>query len=539
MSSAPAASTGPDATAPAREPSSGWLEWVSGTDHKSLGLRLFAACGVFFLIGGVLALIVRAELAQPGMQVVSHQEYNEIFTMHGSTMVYLVVQPIAFALGVYLVPLQIGASGLAYPRLALWSFWLLLAGGVVMYLGFLTTEGAGPDGWTAFLPLSNATYTPGSGMDMWIVGVILANLAQLVLAIVLLATILLRRAPGMTMLRLPVFTWTEVVTCMMTIVSFPALLVAMTLIYLERQFGWNVDPVVYLHLFWFYGHPSVYVMFFPFLGCAAEVIAVFSRKRFFGYPAMVFSLLVFAMLSMSVWGHHMFTTGRTANEYFAITSTSLAIAAGVEYFDLVGTMWGGSLIFRTPMLFAVTFLIQFLIGGMTGIILASPPLDYSLNDTFFVVGHFHYTLFAGSVFGLFAGIYYWFPKATGTRLSESLGRLHFVLMVVGTNLTFFPMFILGYDGMVRRVADYPASAGYTGLNELSTAGSVVIAVSMLVFIANVLRSLHRRVPAGNDPWEGHTLEWWTTSPPPRDNFVDLPPIRSYAPLLDLRLEADT
>jgi cytochrome c oxidase subunit 1 len=515
------------------------VEWVAGTDHKSLGLRLFLACGVFFLIGGAFALLVRAELARPGMQVLSHQEYNEIFTMHGSTMVYLVVQPLALALGVYLVPLQIGASNLAYPRLALWSFWLVVGGGSVMYLGFLTTQGAGPDGWTAFLPLSNSGFTPGSGMDMWIMGVILANVAELLLAVVVLATILMRRAPGMSMLRLPVFVWSEVVTCMMTIVAFPALIAAMILLYLERQYGWNVDPVIYLHLFWFYGHPSVYIMFFPFLGCVAEVVPVFSRKRFFGYPAMVFSLLAFSMLSMSVWAHHMYTTGRSANEYFAITSTSLAIAAGVEYFDLIGTMWGGSVLFRTPMLFAITFLIQFLVGGMTGVMVASPPIDYSLNDTFFVVGHFHYTLFAGSIFGLFAGIYYWFPKATGSMLRESLGRVHFILMTIGTNMTFFPMLVLGYDGMVRRVADYPASAGFTTLNEVSSAGSAVIALSVLVFIVNVWWSLRRRIPAGADPWGGHTLEWWTPSPPPRDNFADLPPIRSYAPLLDLREAAET
>jgi cytochrome c oxidase subunit 1 len=514
----------------------GWIRLVASTDHKSLGLRLFGLAGIYFLAGGILALFVRSELAVPGMQVLSHQEYNEVFTMHGSTMVYLVVQPIALALGVYLVPLQIGAPDLAAPRLALWCVWMQLAGGVIMYLGFLTTHGAGPDGWTAFLPLSNATFTPGTGMDMWVLGVIVANAGQLVLAGVILATILLRRAPGVSMLRLPVFVWTEVVTTLMVLVSFPALIAAMTLIYLERQFGWNVDPNVYLNLFWFYGHPNVYVMFFPFLGCVAEVVAVFSGKRFFGYTAMVFSLLAFAMLSMSVWGHHMFTTGRSANEYFALTSTSLAVAAGVEYFDMVGTMWGGSVRLGTPMLFALAFLIQFLVGGLTGIIVASPPLDYSLNDTYFVVAHFHYTLFAGSVFGLFAGIYYWFPKATGAMLREGLGKVHFALMVIGTNLTFFPMFILGYDGMVRRVADYPHRARWELLNSLSTAGSAIIAVATLVFIANVWVSLRRRRPAGNDPWEGHTLEWWTTSPPPRHNFTDLPPIRSFSPLLDLRAQ---
>jgi cytochrome c oxidase subunit I len=526
----------PEPVAPPEPRVRGVMALIAATDHKSLGLRLFGLAGVFFLVGGVLALIMRAELAVPGMQVLSHQEYDEVFTMHGSTMVYLVVQPLALGLGVYLVPLQIGAADLIAPRLALWCAWLVALGGGIMFLGFLTTHGAGPDGWTAFLPLSSETYTPGNGMDMWVLGVIVANAGQLVLAGVILGTILLRRAPGMSMLRLPVFTWTEIVTCLMVLVSFPALLAAMALIYANRQFGVTVDPVVYLHLFWFYGHPNVYVMFFPFLGCAAEVVAVFSRKRFFGYHAMIFSLLAFAALSMSVWGHHMFTTGRVANEYFAVTSTSLAIAAGVEYFDMVGTMWGGAVLLRTPMLFALAFLVQFLVGGLTGIIIASPPLDYSLNDTFFIVAHFHYTLFAGSLFGLFAGVYYWFPKATGAMLREGLGKLHFGLMVLGTNLTFFPMFVLGYEGMVRRVPDYPRHAGWQTLNELSTAGAVLIAVATLVFIANVWVSLRRRQVAGNDPWEGHTLEWWTTSPPPRHNFVDLPPLTSYAPLLDRRLE---
>jgi cytochrome c oxidase subunit 1 len=516
----------------------GGMALIAATDHKSIGLRLLGMSGVFFLLGGVLALLVRAELAMPGMQVMSHQEYSEVFTMHGSTMVYLVVQPIALALGVYLVPLQIGAADLIAPRLTLWSTWTLAAGGVVMYLGFLTAAGPGPDGWTAFLPLSNATYTPGTGMDMWVLGVLVANVAQLVIAAVVLATILLRRAPGMTMLRLPVFTWTQVVTCLMVLVSFPAVIAAMGLIYVNRQFGWSVDPIVYLNVFWFFGHPNVYVMFFPFLGCVAEVVAVFSRKRFFGYPAMVFSLLVFATLSMSVWGHHLYTTGRSANEFYAVASTSLAIAAGVEYFDLVATMWHGAIRLQTPMLFALAFMIQFLVGGLTGVIIASPPLDYSLNDTYFIVAHFHYTLFAGSLFGLFAGIYYWFPKFTGVMLRERLGLLHFGLMTIGTNLTFFPMFVLGYDGMVRRVADYPPLPGWETLNMLSSAGSAVIALSMIVFAANLWVSLRRRVPAGNDPWQAHTLEWWTTSPPPRYNFVDLPPVRSYSPLLDLRLERE-
>jgi cytochrome c oxidase subunit I len=527
----------PEAVAPPEPRVGGVVGIVAATDHKSLGLRMIGMAGIFFLAGGVLALLVRSELTLPGMQVVSHQEYSELFTMHGSTMVYLVMQPLALAIGVYLVPLQVGAADLIAPRLALLCVWLVAAGGIVMYLGFLTTQGPGPDGWTAFLPLSGSAFTPGTGMDMWVLGVLVANAGQLVLAGVILGTILLRRAPGMTMLRLPVFVWTEVVTCLMALVSFPAVIAAMGLIYAQRQFGVSVDPAVYLNLFWFYGHPNVYVMFFPYLGCVAEVVAVFSGKRFFGYTAMVFSLLAFATLSMSVWGHHLFTTGRVANEYFALTSTSLAVAAGVEYFDMVGTIWGGAVRLKVPMLFALAFLIQFLIGGLTGIIVASPPLDYSLNDTYFVVAHFHYTLFAGSLFGLFAGIYYWFPKATGAMLREGLGKIHFVLLLIGTNLTFFPMFVLGYDGMVRRVADYPHRSSWEWLNILSTTGSGIIALAIAVFLVNLWVSLRRREAAGRDPWQGHTLEWWTNSPPPRHNFSDLPPIGSYAPLLDLRLGA--
>ena len=504
------------------------------TDHKAVAIRLAWLSGAFFLAGGVLALLVRSELAVPGMQIVSHQGYDQLFTMHGSTMVYLVVQPLAVALGVYLVPLQIGAANLIAPRAALFAVWILAGGGALMYLGFLTHDGAGSAGWTAFLPLSSDRFVQGSGMDMWIVGVALANLAVIILAAVVLLTILLRRAPGMTMLRLSPFCWTQVVTCLMVVFSFPAVIAAMGLVYADRHFGTHVDPIWYLQLFWYYGHPAVYVMFFPFVGCVAEVIPALSRKRFFGYRPFVLSLMVFTALSMSVWGHHLFTTGRSANEYFAATSTALAVVAGVEYFDLIATMWGGSLLLRTPLLFAVAFLLQFLIGGLTGVIVASPPLDYSLNDTYFVVAHFHYTLFAGSMFGLFAGVYFWFPKVTGAQLREGLGQIHFWLLVAGTNLTFMPMFVLGYDGMVRRVADYPSDAGFTGMNELATAGSGVIAASMLVFLANVAVSLRWRRAAGDDPWEGHSLEWATTSPPPPGNFDRLPPIRSSTPALDLR-----
>jgi cytochrome c oxidase subunit 1 len=513
---------------------------VAGTDHKSLGLRMFATAFGFFLGAGVLALIMRLELASPGMQFTSKQGYDELFTIHGSTMFYLFATPAALALGVYLVPLQIGASSLAGARWALGGWWLTILGGIVMWSGFFTARGAADAGWYAFDPLSDSPHTPGVGMDFWIFGVILSALGAILVAACLLATIVRKRAPGMTMLRIPVFSWSMVVTVLMVLTAFPALVVAMALLYAQRSLGDVLKvpggPLTYQHLFWFYGHPVVYVVFFPFLGAVAEAIAIFSGRRFFGYPALVLSLLAFAAGSMSVWGHHMFTTGAISNRYFALTSTGLLIPAGVEYFDCLATMWRGVIRLRTPMLFALGFLAMFVIGGVTGIWVASPPLDYHETDSYFVVAHFHYTLFGGSVMGMFCAIYLWFPKVTGALLREGLGRVHFWLTVIGLNLTFLPMFFLGQDGMPRRVADYPSSMGWEGLNTLSTIGSDVIALSIVVFLLNVAVSLTVRRPAGPDPWGGHTLEWATDSPPPPQNFRALPPVRSYAPLLDLAEE---
>jgi cytochrome c oxidase subunit 1 len=342
----------------------------------------------------------------------------------------------------------------------------------------------------------------------------------------------------MTLMRMPVFTWSMVATCLLTIFAFPALILALTLLWAQRHFGGvlsgGLGAVDYQQLFWFYGHPVVYVMFFPFVGMVGEILATFSSRRFFGYSAFVLALLAFAGLSMTVWAHHMFSMGQATNKYFALTSTALIVPAGIEYFDFIATIWRGSLRFTTAFLFAIGFLVQFLIGGLTGVIVASPPLDYGLNMSYFVVAHFHYTIFAGSAFGLFGGIYYWFPKLTGVLLRERLGKLHFALMVIGTNVTFFPMFILGAEGMTRRIARYPASTGWQGLNELETVGSFVIALSVLVFLLNIVVSLRDRREAGADPWQGHTLEWAASSPPTPHNFEALPPIRSHAPLLDVR-----
>ena len=520
----------------------GLLGSLISTDHKRLGLNLGVLSLGFFLAGGVFALLMRTQLAQPNVQFVSDDTYNQLFTMHGSTMIYLFVTPMAIAMAMYLVPLQIGAFGISGPRVALCGFWTWLSGGVIMESGWMTADGAGRAGWFSYVPLSNGTNTPGVGQDLWVVGVILAAIGITLMAGCMVATIARRRAPGMSLLRMPVFTWTSLVSVLMVVGAFPVLIVAMALLYIDRHgghiyHGFN-GAIDYQDLFWFFGHPVVYVMFFPYLGAAAEAISTNSRKRWFGYVAFVASMMAFAALSMAVWSHHMFTTGGVTNQYFAFTSTLLVIPAGVEYFDTIGTMIGGSLVLRTSMLFGLAFFLQFLIGGLSGIFIASPVLDYHAEDSYMIVAHFHYTLFAGSIFGFFAGAYHWFPKISGALLRERIGKLQLLLMVIGTNMTFFPMFVLGQDGMVRRISRYPTHPGWGTTNLIETIGAGIIALGVLTFLINVWVSLRHRREAGADPWQGQTLEWATSSPPPVQNFVrPLPPIKSYAPLLDLRHEA--
>ncbi|MFI6356244.1 cbb3-type cytochrome c oxidase subunit I [Streptomyces sp. NPDC050743] len=413
-------------------------------------------------------------------------------------MIYLVMTPFAIGMGVYLVPRQIGAPGIALPRLTLLGYWLYVLGALTLLAGFAIPTGAAADGWFSYPPMADSEHSPGAGTDLWIVGVFLAVTGTILMGWAVLWTVLRRRTHGMTMLRLPVFCWAMIATCL--------------------------------------------VMFFPYLAAVAEVLAVFSGRRFFGYRGTALSLLVFAALSMSVWGHHMFATGQAANDYYSLTSMALLVPAGVEYFGMLGTLVGGRLRLRTPMLFALAFVPQFLIGGLTGIMVGTPVIDYHVTDSYFVVAHLHYVLFAGSAFGLFAAVYFWFPKVTGTALDEGMSRLHFWLLVIGTNLTFLPMFALGYLGMPRRVATYAVFDGFGLLNLLATIGAAFLAAGMTVFAVNVLwtlrrRSLGRAEPAGADPWDAHTLEWATTSPPPRLNFPadrPPPPVSSFAPLLDLR-----
>jgi cytochrome c oxidase subunit 1 len=522
---------------------SGLVGALTSTDHKHMGRNMGIFSFLFFLTGGVFALLMRTQLAQPNMQFVSDQTYNELFTMHGSTMIYLFVTPVALAMCMWLIPLQIGAVRVVTPRLALAGFWLWLIGGLSMQSGWFTASGPGQAGWFSYEPLVNHTYSPGRGQDLWVIGVILVAIGLTLYGASILATIGRHRAPGMALLRMPVFTWTGLVTVLMTVGSFPILAATMILVYIDRYghhvFGGYWGAINYQDMFWFFGHPVVYVMFFPFLGAAAESIAAGANKPWFGYKAFVASMMAFSALSMAVFSHHMFTTGGVTNQYFSFTSTALVVPAGIEYFDMVGTMIGGSLVLRASFLFGLTFFLQFLIGGVTGIFVGSPVLDYHAEDSYFVVGHFHYTLFAGSIFGFFAGVYHWFPKLTGAMLREKLGKLQLAVMILGTNLTFFPMFILGQEGMSRRISRYAEHPEWGTLNLLESVGAGIIALGVLIFLINVWISLRTRVIAGDDPWGGHTLEWWTSSPPPPENFDrPLPPIKSYYPLLELRHEEE-
>lgn len=499
---------------------------------------------ILFFGMGALALTMRAQLAQPDLHIVSSHVYDQLFTIHGSGMIYLVMTPFAMAFGMYLVPLQVGAPAIAAPRLAMLGFWLYLVGAVAILTGFTVVGGAASSGWTAYVPLSDSLYTPGHGEALWIFGTFCAATGTILMAGTILWTAVFKRGPTMTMLRLPIFTWSMIATVLMVLGAFPSLLAALTMLVIGRMdpsvFTHNIWNVGYQHLFWFYGHPVVYVMFFPFVGAVAEVLSTFAGRPFAGYKPTVLSLLGFAALSMSVWGHHMFTTGQASDGYYQLTSTLLTVPAGIEYFGMLATLIGARLRFEVPMLFALGFIPQFLIGGLTGIMVATPALDYHFQDSYFVVAHFHYTLIGGSLFGFFAGFYFWFPKVTGVMLRDGLGRLHFWLMVVGTNVTFGPMFASGILGMPRRVSTYYGVPGLATLNLISTIGAGILGLSMVAFAINVIASLSFRRESGPDPWRGHTLEWATSSPPPPLNFTPEWPfvkVTSFTPLLDRRLAA--
>jgi cytochrome c oxidase subunit I len=441
----------------------------------------------------------------------------------------------------YLVPLQIGAPDVAFPRLNAFTFWLFIFSAVIVFGGFFVTAGPAAFGWYGYPPLSTRTYSPTLGADLWVMGLLLSGVASILGAVNLLATIFGMRAPGLTMFRMPMFTWNIFAVSMLILFTFPVLGAALAMLFIDRNLGGSFfteagDPLVYQHLFWFFGHPEVYIIALPFFGVVTEIVPVFSRKPLFGYKAFVFATILIGAYSFSVWAHHMFTTGAVPTVYFAITSFLIAIPTGVKFFGWIATMWRGNLWFATPMLYAVGMMAMFLIGGITGVFLASPPIDYAVHDTYYVVAHMHYVLFGTSVFAMFGGLFYWFPKFTGRMLDERLGKIQFWLLLIGFNVTFFPMHQLGLDGMPRRIGDYIPGAGWTDLNLVATAGSVLIAVAVIVFVWNFLTSLQIGPPAGDDPWGGHTLEWATSSPPPHHNFASLPPITSDRPLLDLRMQ---
>ncbi|MCK2217209.1 cytochrome c oxidase subunit I [Actinomadura sp. ATCC 31491] len=515
--------------------------WLSTTDHKVIGYLYLITSFAFFLVGGVMAMIMRAELAQPGLQVVSQEAYNQLFTMHGTIMLLLFATPLFAGFTNVIMPLQIGAADVAFPRLNAVAYWMFLFGGIIAFAGFFTPGGAADFGWFAYTPLSSATYSPGVGGDLWIMGLALSGLGTILGAVNFITTIIGLRAPGMTMFRMPIFTWNVLLTSMLVLMAFPVLAAALLVLEADRKLGTHVflaangGPMLWQHLFWFFGHPEVYIIALPFFGIITEVLPVFSRKPIFGYMGLVGATIAIAGLSMTVWAHHMFPTGQVLLPFFSFMTFLIAVPTGVKFFNWIGTMWRGHLSFEAPMLFAVGFLVTFLLGGLTGIILASPPLDFHISDTYFVVAHFHYVVFGTVVFAMFSGFYFWWPKMTGRMLDDRLGRLHFWLLFVGFHTTFLIQHWLGQIGMPRRYADYSAGDGFTTLNEISSVGAFLLGASTLPFLWNVWKTA-RRAPKVtlDDPWGyGNSLEWATSCPPPRHNFVSIPPIRSERPAFDL------
>ncbi|MER7007546.1 cytochrome c oxidase subunit I [Dactylosporangium sp. NPDC000555] len=514
------------------------------TDAKDVGVLYLVTSFVFFIIGGVLAMLMRAELARPGLQFLSLEQYNQLFTAHGTLMLLLFATPLVFGFANFVVPLQIGAADVAFPRLNALSYWLFLIGGTLVVSGFITPGGTADFGWTAYAPLNSLRNSPGIGGDLWIMGLVVSGLGTILGAVNMITTILTLRAPGMTMFRMPIFTWNILLTAMMVIMVFPILAAALLVLEAGRKLGATVydastgGAILWQHLFWFFGHPEVYIVALPFFGIISEIIPVFSRKPVFGYKGLVGATIAITVLSMSVWAHHMFATGQVLLVFFSFASFLIAVPTGIKFFNWIGSMWHGQLTFETPMLFAVGFLVTFLFGGLSGVILASPPLDWQVTDTYFVVAHFHYVLFGTIVFAAFGGVYFWFPKITGRMMDERLGKLHFWTMFVGFQTTFLVQHWLGGRGMPRRYADYLPTDGFTLLNTVSTIGAFVLGASTLFFIWNVWRSYRfGRVAGVDDPWgHGNALEWATSCPPPRHNFESLPRIRSERPAFDRRLE---
>jgi cytochrome c oxidase subunit I len=521
----------------------GWLAWLTTTDHKKIGILYLFATFLFFILGGVEALIMRLQLAQPDGTLVNPETYNGLVTIHGTTMVFLFLVPVLAGFGNYFVPLMIGARDMAFPRLNALSFWLLLLGGVAFYASiFFEPPQAG---WTMYPPLSDDAFSPGGGVDAWIFLIHLTGLSSIVGAINFVATIHNMRAPGMSWGRIPLFIWTILVYSYLLIAALPAVAAAVTMLLTDRHFGTAFfdpagggDPLLWQHLFWFFGHPEVYIMVLPAFGMVSEILPVFARKPIFGYKAIAASTVAIAFLGLLVWAHHMFTTPTptVVLAFFMLASFTIAVPTGIKIFNWIATLWRGKVVFKTPLYFAAALPGLFVIGGISGVMLAIFPVDWQLHDTYFVVAHFHYVLFGGAVFGLFGGLYYWFPKMSGRLMSEALGKLSFWLMFIGFNTTFLIQHSAGMEGMPRRIYDYSEDLGVGAYNLISTIGAFILGIGVVVTCVNVIISLKKGRRAGNDPWQGNTLEWFTTSPPPDNNFDVIPRVRSVEPMKDIRRE---
>jgi cytochrome c oxidase subunit I len=518
------------------------VDWITTTDHKKIGYLYLITSFLYFCLGGVMALIIRAQLFEPGLSLLqTKDQYNQLFTMHGTIMLLMFATPLFAGFVNVLMPLQIGAPDVAFPRLNAFAYWLYNFGSLIAVAGFLTPQGAASFGWFAYAPLSDTTFSPGAGGNLWVFGLAMSGFGTILGAVNFITTIITMRAPGMTMFRMPIFTWNALVTSILVLMAFPPLAAALLGLGMDRVFGghiYNVEAggaILWQHLFWFFGHPEVYIIALPFFGIVSEVFPVFSRKPIFGYKTLVGATVAIAALSVTVWAHHMYVTGSVLLPFFSLMTMLIAVPTGVKIFNWVGTMWRGSITFETPMLWAIGFLVTFTFGGLTGVILASPPLDFHVSDTYFVVAHFHYVVFGTVVFAMFSGFYFWWPKWTGKMLNERLGKIHFWLLFLGFHTTFLIQHWLGVMGMPRRYATYQPEDGFTWMNQLSTMGAMLLGISMIPFLYNVYIT-SRRAPkvTSNDPWGyGRSLEWATSCPPPRHNFTSIPRIRSESPAFDL------
>jgi cytochrome c oxidase subunit I+III len=518
--------------------SSGFFGWFMEVSHTAIGRRYIVTAMILFALGGIEALLMRIQLARPENGFLDPDLYNEIFTTHGTTMMFLFAVPVFQGLGIYFVPLMLGTRNTAFPRLNAFSYWLFVIGALLLYAGFFLNTG--PDaGWFSYVPLSGPEYSPGKRVDVWAQMITFTEISSLAAAVNLIATIFKHRAPGMSLNRIPLFVWAILVTSFMIVFAMPAVMLASTLLAMDRLVDthfFNIaeggDPLLFQHLFWFFGHPEVYIIFIPALGVVSAITATFSRRQIFGYMAMVLSLVATGFIGFGLWVHHMFATGlpQLGQSFFTAASMMIAIPSGVQIFCWIATLWSGRLRMKTPLYFVFGFVAIFVLGGLTGIMLASVPLDLQVHDTFFVVAHLHYVLIGGAIFPLFGGLFYWFPKMTGRMLSERLGKLTFWLLFIGFNLTFFPMHQLGLEGMPRRVYTYLPETGWGDLNFLATMGTLVLGLGVLVFLVNVAMSLRSGSFAGADPWGGETLEWAIPSPPPSYNFLHLPTVSGRSPL---------